>query len=124
MKLSEVIARLEENPKLKFVPDQEPNKYIHIGDDGVLRWGSGTPFQVNLKIVAWNAGTLDEYEWRQQHEAVDFVTAINSGKKIRPEGFNAAYLTVEKVLELLANRMGQLYRNREKYTTGLWEIEP
>lgn len=118
MKLSEVIAKLEENPKQKFVPTQEPDNYIYIGEGGLLKWKDGQVFTINLNTEGYS-GTLEKYEWKLVPEPVDFITAINSGKHIRPVNLtNWNYREPKDWLNIVHADSNWL-----EYINGFWEVE-
>jgi len=70
MKTYEMLKRLEENPKARFVSNKEPNNPIFINEKGILVWGKqGNPFEVNI-ISTFYAGTLEVYKWKEIKESV------------------------------------------------------
>lgn len=82
MKTHEVYEFGLEHPKAEFIRF----------DGGKYRFSNGCLFD--------ESGTSARYvraneEWELVREAVDFMTAINSGKRIRAEGYTLSY-TVEE----------------------------
>lgn len=91
MKTWEMVKALTENPKASFVPSQERENPVSL-IDGVLCWTKKeTPFQLNVRPKnpigsITPSGTLENYDWELVRETVDFMTAINSRKRVRPKG--------------------------------------
>ena len=78
MKTNEMIKRLEENPKARFVSNREPDNPISINKRGILVWEKqGNPFEVNI-ISAFYAGTLEIYKWKEIKESVSWQIAFQA----------------------------------------------
>lgn len=115
MKLSEAIAKLEENPKLKFT---DGATVIWANEIGFLagRFGKNKPsLDDNVDINA---------QWQQVQEPVDFMTAVNSGKRIRPANDDYKYGTVKGFFRFLGNESGNMGSRWLEYINGPWYIEP
>ena len=83
--MREVIKALEENGTRKFVCDRQPDNPIGLINDTLCWLESKEPIKLNFE--SWtNVGTIDKYDWELVRERFDFMTAVNSGKKVRPLG--------------------------------------
>jgi hypothetical protein len=76
MKTWEMIKKLSENPKLRATNGK---RTIHIGKN-----------KLGIELIYDNYGGPIKYfpvgdEWELVKEPVDFMTAVNSGKKIKPK---------------------------------------
>ena len=112
MKTWEMIKALTENPNLKFVCEKQPNNPVSI-IDGILCWSSGSPMGLNFESFA-KVGTIDRYEWELAREPVDFMTAVNGTKRIKPIGRDVW----DTPGEWLRNRVMTL-----EWVNGKWLIE-
>ena len=94
---SEMIKGLSENPEVKY----ESDDFIAFTECGILKlsskkdgrsWGA----EGNLRIIGYGKSKSDE--WRLVRQSVDFMEAINSGKKIKPEG-NEVFVSIRSYLK-------------------------
>jgi len=86
MKTWEMMKELTNNKNLKFTCVRQPGNPISIINN-ILCWErSGNPVEFNFESPN-KVGTIERYEWEPVREPVDFMTAINSDKKIRPHDY-------------------------------------
>ena len=102
MKTWEMIEKLAENRELRFVCDEQPDNPIGIIGRTLCWLRDEEPMQLNFKSFM-NVGTIDNYNWEPVRKAVDFMTVINSGKKIKYENW-ANYYEVCNAISILIDR--------------------
>lgn len=109
MKSWEVVKALSENPKRKFICKGVVAENIS-GDLVLSKEGVEFGFCVND-------------EWEEIKEPVDFMTAINSGKRIKPAGSTGNFMTIKS---LSGYMLGSKYKSEEdriELINGKWIIE-
>ena len=129
MKFSEAIAKVEQNRELKFeaysaycshyyVLGASKSGYYNLD---VYNGKGGDLHSVGTGAGRFNGNIDLNMDWQQVQEPVDFMTAVNSGKMMRPADGSHGFMRLnswlyslqqsgkERVLELI---------------NGLWEIEP
>ncbi len=126
MTFAEAIARLQGNPKLKFESIEElTNRYhvLRVSPSGffyldIYESKGGRLIYPDCGAGNFNGSVQIESDWKQIQEPVDFMTAINSNKCIKPvsgacksRGFN----TPSYWLEMISLDLGTI--------NGLWVIE-
>lgn len=87
MKTWEMIKKLSENPKLTF-RNQRFGGVVGYMENGALSWIKnaqriGEEFTIHCLDQKTAHGNWDD-DWELEREPVDFMTAVNSGKRIRP----------------------------------------
>ncbi len=114
----EIIKALSENNSLEFkMSDIGGNsvKLMKMNSDYCMNdniaWDEKTPFEINRCTL--------QYEWELVQQPVDFMAAINSGKKIKSE-----YMTDYDYVEDLMNTLSVLTEPFVlKVINGKWFIE-
>jgi hypothetical protein len=127
MKTSKTLAMLKtlgENPKLKFKLAGQARKcntnIIGIGENGNIDWYNEQTQQFDHTFFRIY-GTLD-WEWEPYQEPVDFIAAVNSGKKIRPAGQGySSFACIDAWLNSFTTHNEHVAL---KLINGKWEIEP
>ena len=89
MNTLEMMAALHKNPKLKFEHKKGDRKRVmRISNNGYFYldiYKNDELIPDSLGGGGFNGNVNAEYEWELVREPVDFMTAINSGKRIRSE---------------------------------------
>ncbi len=80
MKSLEMLNALAKNEKLKFIC--KDGTIAEIGNNGCLKLKDALGSQGEIRMVDTETHLIDE--WKLVREPVDFMTAINSGKNIKP----------------------------------------
>ncbi len=127
MKTLAMLGTLGENPQQKFklvtgYARKDDVNVIGINENGNIDWYSEKAKQfVNTYFRIY--GTLD-WEWQQIQEPVDFVTALTSGRNIRPAETDWQFISPRSTLVMLTGAQNDYGANRDALVRGLWEIEP
>ncbi|WP_042683145.1 hypothetical protein [Anaerosalibacter massiliensis] len=101
MKTWEMIKELTENPKKKFIRKGQIDKsYVSVRNNAVVWLGEK---QVGQSL---SLSHLQNAEWEEVKEPVDFMTAVKSGKEISVEYSGASYKELS-----LANMLYELQRD-------------
>ena len=131
MKFSEAIAKIEANPSLKFeciLKDDNRRMTLRASEFGHLFvdlyiYDTRALISSDLAGGRFNGNININSDWTQIMKPVDFMTAINSGKKIRPAGSTDNFMTVRS---LSGYMLGHKYKSEQEITeaiNGMWEIE-
>jgi len=95
MDIGSLIKLLVENKKLKATNDRELGEEVKgecgVVGSNIIGWYDNKLCWLNQDNTYFNVFIISDYalkmEWELIKEPVDFITAINSGKKIKGEGF-------------------------------------
>lgn len=131
MKFSEAVAKIEDNPNLKFeciTKDDNKRMVLRANTNGYLvintfTYETRALISSDLAKGRFNGNIHINSDWTQIIESVDFMTAINSGKRIKPAGSTDNFMTVRS---LSGYMLGHKYKSEQEITeaiNGTWEIE-
>ena len=117
METWQMIKELTENPKLRF---KNGLHVVEISDKTkAIVWKSEDSEEAPFIIYSHSGSGVDNLhiEWEEVPEPVDFMTAANSGKRIKHEGWDGYYF-LHEALHILQNRDAAL-----GLINGKWLIE-
>ena len=117
MKTWQMIKELQENPKARFKNNRcEDNVSVHR--DGFLTWDKkGTHYEMTFAGFSDCCSGNSDDDWEKVPEPVDFMTAVNSGRRIRNEIWEGYYFFHE-ALHILQN-----YGAALDLINGKWYVE-
>lgn len=120
MKIWEVIERLSKNPEKTFMEngDVAYRLRIYLGKNKELIMTEGDDDSESTDFVL-NSYTK-KVDWVEQRKPVDFMTAINSDKRIKWSGWDYGFKSVKETLELLLSYNDNTIKN---YINDNWYIE-
>src|SRR5665648_813542 len=111
MKLSEAMAKLEGNQQFKFDSMYMGYRHVLCRRGGFIYIDAynegGQLIPSNIGRGQFNGNLTINMEWEQIQEPVDFMTAANSGKRIKCEGWDFYYF-LHKAMYILQNRDNEL----------------
>ena len=120
MRTWQMIKELTENPKLRF--KNGLMSVVEIGDKTkAIVWKSEDNEEAPFIIYSHSGSGVDNLhiEWELVPEPVDFMTAVNSGKRIKHEEWEL-YRELGDVLDILG---GASDTNIADKINGKWFIE-
>lgn len=98
-KIWEVQESLNKNPKLKFKTKVKNGNAIAKCYDGCINFVHDGEDHYSLDYYTNELNDLNK-EWTLVLKSVDFMIAINSKKKIKPENFLGDYLEIDQLMEV------------------------
>ena len=116
MKISQVMTHLEENPKLKFT-DLKQEVEIYVDESGFLMAkyrGQFPGFDGNIEF---------HNDWQIVREPVDFMTALNNGRNIKPAEGDFEYTSSQAWLRILGNGCYLAGKPWVDYVNSKWYVE-
>ena len=131
MKFSEAVAKLEIDPDLKFKSisvDGSRRMTLRVSSFGrftvdVYTYDTGALISSDLLRGRFNGNIRIDSDWTQVIEPVDFMTAINSGKRIKPAGSTGNFMTIKSLNGCMLGSKYKSEEDRMELINGKWIIE-
>lgn len=116
MKIWKIIKEINKNTEKVFCVTTRPSLKVYFDKtyERIL-------LKENILVEEFklNERTL-ERSWKEVKQPVDFITAVNSGKRIKWSGWDYGFQTVREALKLLTSHNDDTIRN---YINDNWYIE-
>jgi hypothetical protein len=117
-----MIKALEENPKLRFKAQDDTIAEVSVNGCLVVKDNEGDEGEIRIE---GGCATFPPDEWELVREPVDFMTAVNSGKKFKPETWFTHIGDEDGYRDLYDNLA--MFKGRQclnlKTLNGKWYIE-
>lgn len=123
MKTWEMVKALQENPRLKF-KNKRAEGTIFVNESGYLVWDKDDQQELTLTFPGFSkncSGNIND-GWEVVQEPVDFMPAVNSGKRMRPVG-EQKYMSIQEVIIRFYTTQPHGQGGIIELMNGLWEIE-